>query len=363
MSRMMISLAVLICLGEAPLAADDYGLKTGQPQLKTAGALAFGPDGILFVGDSASAAVFAIATDDSKTTRGAVNAANIGEKVAAALGTSANDIRINDLAVNPASGQVYLSITRGQGSDRQPALVRVSPDNQLTVLSLENIPFARAEMPDAFGPDAKDRRGRPKRVNSITDLEYVDGRVFVAGLANEEFESTLRSIPFPFTSVDRGAGVRIFHGSHGRFETNSPVRTFTYFKIGSEPYILAAYTCTPLVKFRVADLKAGAQIQGTTVAELGNRNTPLDMVVYNKDSKNYMLVANTSRGVMKITTEKVDSIDGITSRVADKAGLKYETIAELQGVQQLDRLDDGHAIVLIQDRKTGATSLKTVALP
>ena len=35
----------------------EWGLKEGTPDVKSAGALAFGPDGILFVGDAKSATV------------------------------------------------------------------------------------------------------------------------------------------------------------------------------------------------------------------------------------------------------------------------------------------------------------------
>ena len=38
-------------------------------------------------------------------------------------------------------------------------------------------------------------------------------QVIVAGLSNEEFASTLRVIPFPFTSAEKGTGVRIWHPS------------------------------------------------------------------------------------------------------------------------------------------------------
>ena len=75
------------------------------------------------------------------------------------------------------------------------------------------------------------------------------------------------------------------------------------YRIGNEPYMLAAYTCTPLVKVPVSELKAGAHIKGTTIAELGNHNQPLDMIVYQKDGKDYLLMTNSSRGVMKIPTE------------------------------------------------------------
>ena len=57
------------------------------------------------------------------------------------------------------------------------------------------------------------------------------------------------------------------------------------------------------------------------MAELGNRNRPLDMVVYNKGGKDYLLMANSARGVMKVDLTDVDKSNGITERVADTAGL------------------------------------------
>ena len=90
---------------------------------------------------------------------------------------------------------------------------------------------------------------------------------------------------------------------------------------------MAAYTCTPLVKVPVADLKPGAHVKGTTIAELGNRNRPLDMIVYQKDGKDYLLLANSSRGVMKIPTEGADTAEGITKpRQRTRKGLAYDTI-------------------------------------
>jgi hypothetical protein len=54
--------------------------------------------------------------------------------------------------------------------------------------------------------------------------------------------------------------------------------------------------------FPLASLKPGAKVTGTTIAELGNRNRPLDMIVYQKGGQDYLLMANNSRGVMKIPT-------------------------------------------------------------
>ena len=158
-------------------------------------------------------------------------------------------------------------------------------------------------------PSRRRAARRAAQRSRSTDLAYVDGRLFLAGLSNEEFSSRLLAIPFPFTEAPDGASVEIYHGSHGRLETRSPIRTFVAYKINGEPHLLAAYTCTPLVKVPVADLKAGAHVKGKTIAELGNHNVPLDMVVYQKDGKDYILMANSSRGVMKIPTDGADSRD------------------------------------------------------
>jgi hypothetical protein len=136
------------------------------------------------------------------------------------------------------------------------------------------------------------------------------------------------------------------------------------FEIAGEPHVLAAYTCTPLVKFPVKELKPGARLKGTTVAELGNRNRPLDMIVYKKDGKEFLLLANNSRGVMKITTEGIDKAEPIVARVegGGKKGQTYETIEGWKGIEQLDQLDEGHALVLRRD-DAGAFHLESLPLP
>ncbi|HXX94913.1 MAG TPA: hypothetical protein VEN81_14910, partial [Planctomycetota bacterium] len=99
-----------------------------------------------------------------------------------------------------------------------------------------------------------------------------------------------------------------------------------------------------------------------TVAELGNRNRPLDMIVYQQGGKDYALLANNSRGVMKIALENVESAAGITEKISDKAGQTYETIASLKGVVHLDRLNKDHAVVLIRT-EAGALNLESIPLP
>jgi len=357
--------AAMAVLASAAWAADpSASLKKGTPDLKSAGPLTFGPDGILFVGDTQGAALFAIDTGDRSPAadKGAIAVEDVAGKIAGMLGTDPKQVMINDMAVNPLSGKAYLSVSRGRGPDAAALIFRVGGNGKLEELSLDGVRFAKAEVPNAPSATAAAKKGVSPRSESITDLAYVDGRVFLAGLSNEEFSSRLLAIPFPFTDggVD-GASVEIYHGSHGQLETRSPVRTFVAYQIKGEPYLMAAYTCTPLVKVPVADLKAGAHVKGTTIAELGNRNRPLDMIVYHQGSADYILMANNSRGVMKIKTEGADTAEPITSRVPDKKGLGYETIDSLKGVVQLDQLDKTHALVLRD--QDGKQNLETVALP
>ena len=355
-------LGILSCASLAGAADLTASLKEGTPDLKQAGSLAFAPQGILLVGDTQSAAVFAIATGDAmgEPAKVKINVEGINEKIAQALGTTASEVMINDLAVNPQSGNVFLSVSRGRGPDAMPVIVKVDGAGKLSEVSLKNVKFAKAMLPNAPAPGGEGRAN--KRQDPITDLQYVAGRVFIAGLSNEDFASKLRSIPFPFAEADKGTSVEIYHGAHGRFETASPVRTFTAYKIGDETNLLAAYTCTPLVKFPVSQLKPGEKLKGTTIAELGNGNRPLDMIVYKKGGKDYILLANDKRGMMKITTENIDKIKGIEEKINDKAGLTYETLADLKGVMQLDRLNDENVVILTKN-DAGAMNLQTIALP
>lgn len=367
MNRFMgILTAVCLLSVSQHLYAASIEKTTGKPDIKSAGALAFGPDGVLFVGDALSAAVFAIETDDNEPNAGksAVEVNDIDGKIAAMLGTTADDILINDMAVNPANGLAYLSVSKGRGPDAAPVLIKVDGQGELSEVPLDKVAYSKADMPNP--PEnaevGEGRRRRNNRLESITDLAYIDGRLYIAGLSNEEFSSQFRALDYPFTQTEPGTSVEIFHGSHGQFETRSPIRTFTAYTIDEVPHLLAAYTCTPLVRIPVAMLRPAEKIKGETVAELGNRNRPLDMIVYSKNGADFVLMANNARGLMKIPLAEIGSIAPIVDRVPDKAGLEYETLeAWGNGVVQLDQRDNAHAMLLVQT--ANGFDLKSMPLP
>jgi hypothetical protein len=343
-----LTLAVALGVNTARTAARGAGdLTPGKVELKSAGALAFGPNGVLFVGDSVAGAVVALDTNDKTAAPGRdVDVQGVDEKLAALVGVPAGDILINDVAVNPISKNVYLSASRGRGPDAQPLVVRLDPSGTITPLALDNIPHASVALADA--PDANAAARQNPRTLTITDMSFVNGSLMVAGMSNEEWSSALRSIPYPFKNADKGTQLQIWHSSHGRYETQAPVRTFVPYTLGGKPYVIAAYTCTPVVKIPVSDLKPGAQVKGVTIADLGAGNQPLDMIPYKKDGHDYLLIANSSFGVVKLHADSLASDQPIDSptQVQGSAGAPYDKIAALTNVQHLARFDDGRALMV-----------------
>ncbi|WP_254510400.1 hypothetical protein [Anatilimnocola floriformis] len=363
--RKFVSFASLLVLGlsvSSGYAANKWGLKEGSPELKSAGHLAFGPEGILFIGDAKGAQIVAIDTGDAKGEGKKIEIADLNATLSAAAGGS--KVTVNDLVANPASGNLYLSVTK---ADNQPGLIKIDTSGKASEVSLTKTQYGKLALPNP--PEDKEvaAKGRTRnlRNEAITDLAYANGKLLVTGVTADATPSNVREITFPFAEADQGTAVEIFHGAHGRLEDNAAIRAFIPFTIDGQPSVLAGFTCTPLVRFSVNDLEAnkGKKLRGTTVAELGNRNQPIDIVLYEKGGDKFLLIANTARGVMKVSTKDIGRKEGIEAPVGGggTAGQSYETIKDLEGTVQLDKLGDSQAVVVIKSGDNLA--LKTIELP
>ena len=227
-------LAVALSLSVAPAAERaSTDVAAPVPTFKSIGPLTFGPDGLLFAGDTQSASIFALELGALAQggAPGAKAIAGVDQQIAALLGTDVREITVTDLAVHPKTRNAYLSVMRGQGANASPVAAarrRRRQDRGAGVRQgevLESRSAERARRQSDADP------ARPAAPQSITDMAFVDGRLYVAGLSNEEFSSKLRSVPYPFSTVDNGTSVEIYHGNHGAFETRSPVYTFVPYKI------------------------------------------------------------------------------------------------------------------------------------
>lgn len=336
---------------------NTYGLKMGTPAIQSISAIAFGPDGILFVGDSKSGTVFAIDTKDKAQVEKAtaVEIKNIDQKIAAALGTEAKNIRIQDIAVNPISKKIYCAVQTGDG---KPVLLSIEGD-KINAVDTKDVLFSQASIANVPGEEVKDRNGRPVRDQSISDLNYADGSVMLSGISNQEFASTFRKIPFPFTNKQEQSSLEIFHAAHGRYETNAPIRTFTVAELSGKKYLVASYTCTPLVLFPLDELQPGKHVKGRTVGEFGAGNSPVDMITLKKDGNSYLFMANTNRPVMRVSYKNIESYQGaLTEPIKESyatAGVNFISLPVVN-ILQMDKLDDSQVVVL-QRRTNGDLDL------
>ncbi len=360
----MAALASAMLCGTS-IAARIPGLSPGPVELKSAGPISFAGSGVLLVGDAKAATVYAIDTEDERVESDRpLQIDNLSKQIAEELGVAPDAIAIADLAVNPETGNAFLSISAGESN--QAMLVRVAQDASVSVIDLNKVDHAKKVLPNPPEDrvNREGRRPRNPRDEAITDVAFFDGKVLVSGLSAGDSPSSVIEFPFPFAENSVVSNVEIFHAAHGRVEEPA-IRAFVPFTVGGEPSLLAGFTCTPLVKFPIDQLRgSNEKVRGTTVAELGNRNRPLDMFVYEKDGKPYVLMSNTARGMMKISTEDLESNPGLTERVGGggTAGQPYESIESLASVTRMDKLSDTQAVVIMTG-DDGIRSLKVIDLP
>lgn len=373
------SLAVLL-LAAAALAATPAPkprATTAPSSPKSYSKLAFGPDGVLFLGDSIGARIYALNLDDRRPAAapGALRIEDLEGKIAGMLGADARDVMIHDMAVNPISKNAYLTVSRGRrGFVSQwqlpndvaapSVLLQVTPRGDIREVRLDKIERSSVAVANPVSETAwlADKQSA-QRVDAISDMVYADGKLYVAGLSNEEFSSTMRVYPFPFADRSGSAtSLEIYHGSHGKYETNSPIRAFLSFRIQGTPYLLASYVCTPLALFRLDELRDRQHVRGTTIAELGDGDYPLDMVAFKAKGSGYVMLVTTARGVLLIKTDDLAKpLAAITSPVVGTAGLPVEHLRN-PGILQVENYGDDKLLVLARNVLNGQVTLSAVAV-
>ncbi len=336
-------------------------------------ALAFGPDGVLFLGDSRAGAVHALDLGErdapSEGTRYAM--LDIEARIAALVGTKEADVMIHDLAADPRSRAVYLAVSRGRAKQTMEwhipnevadadILIRVVPDGSIELVEYGAMKRTSVKLPNPTDDHA--HLWKPDttvRGDAITDMAFVDGHLLVSGLSNEEFAAVLWRVPYPFDGKVASTTLEIFHGAHGEYETYAPIRAFVPYDFDGEPYVLASYLCTPFVEFEANALQDAEHIRGRTIAELGSGNYPVDMIVYSKGGEDRVLIANSNLPMMILKTADIASFDGELTTEPDGyiAGVPYE-VRSGTGITQMDRLGDD-AIVMLQRMSNGKLQLAT----
>ena len=351
-----IQWGILLCaLGLLSIAAgtksnfteEKEGFTTGNLEIGSMDRLTFGPEGILFIGDTKNAMIYALDTKDvsKKEEVDVLRIPDFDKKIAASLGTTVENIQIKDMAVNPLSKQVYFAVAVTDGAS---VLLKLNGE-ELENVSLNAVSHSKIQLADPVDVNAKTKWDNNRRQWAISDMKYHKGKVLMTGLSNKEFSSTFRSFPFPFKNEQDYASLEIWHAAHGQFETFAPVKTFEILEIEGKDYLLASFTCTPLVLFPLEELKDGNHLKGRTVAELGAGNSPIDIITFDKEGETRILMSNNRRPVMRFKYDKLVSFEGsLTEPVEEFAateGLAYDNLP-LPYVLQLDDYDASKVIYL-----------------
>jgi len=157
--------------------------------IRTAGALAFSSDGILFGGDNVGGAIYAfdVGKGTAPEKSAPVDVDNIDARVASILGVGPRAIVINDMAVHPVTREIYISVTRGHDAAAKPAIVKVDGQGNLMNIRLYELKYSKQvlhDVPDGSKhfqgrgmmapPSAKDivKAQRPMNFLAIMDIEY-----------------------------------------------------------------------------------------------------------------------------------------------------------------------------------------------
>ena len=355
---------------KAPPTATSAFMKnpqTGGLKLNGAGNLHAGHYGLLLVAENGGSIV-AIDTGHTGKFQAVKPVANIGEKVAGAMGTTADKVKINDLKANPETGTVYLSVSR---SDGVSGILTLDATGKLAALDIRKLNWVRVKLADKL------------KISRISDLGLAPGRVLAAGQSNDAFRSKIFSIPTP---IEHGGTAHIYstdtyHVAHGRWETRAPIQSFIMTEEKGKPYMVGSFACTPIAKFPLGNLNSGAKVKGTSVLELGSGNRPLDMFTYKSGGKQW-LVTHTMRfhkpfayTPSKYWAVRIDmkhiaaSGEDTTNKKAyrrnktvakDPKGV--EVVAALHGAVQVDGYGKQGA-VLLRGTESGAVNLEVVKLP
>ncbi|MGR3513201.1 MAG: hypothetical protein ACU0GG_10575 [Paracoccaceae bacterium] len=295
--------------------------------MKFAGALEFSDEGTLFVGDNYNGAIYAFdMTDMSAPSQVApVNVGDIDVKIADVLGVPKSALAINDMAVHPVSAEVFVSVSRIGNFESSPAIVKVTQDAEIALVDLGATSFQKQALtnypdqettfrPRGLGqnpPLVRDIAKGEIKLSSlaIMDMEFHDGELFVSGVAFDNFLSTLRRMPFPFTDEQAAANVEMYHISHDQFETRAPIRTMSIQEVDGKTQLVAAYTCSPIVLIELDEIQDGAKISARTLMDYGN-GQPLDMVSYSMQGEEMLFLTSNSRSPHVIP---VSSLNGAQS--------------------------------------------------
>ncbi|MEM8541916.1 MAG: hypothetical protein AAGF25_13255, partial [Pseudomonadota bacterium] len=256
-----------------------------------------------------------------------VNIGDIDVKIADALGVASSALAINDMAVHPITAEIFISVSRIGNFESAPAIMKVNQNAEIELLDLGTLPFQKQALnnfpdqettfrPRGLGknpPLVRDIAKGDVKLSSlaIMDMEYYEGELFVSGVAFENFLSTLRRMPYPFTEEQSAANIEMYHISHDQFETRAPIRAMSIQEVDGRPQLVAAYTCSPIVLIDLDEIVDGAKVSARTLMDYGN-GQPLDLISYSLQGQEMLFLTSNSRSPHVIPVSSLNGAQAYT---------------------------------------------------
>ncbi len=253
------------------------GAQLGDPRLASAQRLAFGPGGVLLIGDGRSNRIVAVETGDTSTKDRAGHGFDLFDQLTTAAadaiggGVSANELQIEDIAVNPLSHRTYVAVTRL--TTQEAHVLWLGADGELHRFGLDRVVHAVHEVAPAEGGIA-----------NVGDVAWTDEHI-VGTITPQSFsrhELTFARVPFEHEGGVRRATTEIYHPTWQQWLTQLPMdRFFTYLR--DEELVLVGSFSSVVVAFPAATLSVGApDVRGTTLFELLDGRTVHDFLAYER---------------------------------------------------------------------------------
>lgn len=353
--------------------------------LKFAGALEFSPKGTLFVGDNINGSIYAfdMATKNVPKKVDLIKIDDIDVRIGNLLGVGARAVEINDMAVHPISQEIYISISRIGNHSSKPAIIKVSLDSKIELLDLDSFSFTKqvlSNYPDqettfrprglmGMAPTPKDLAKGNVKLSSlaIMDMVFHKDELYVAGVAYDNFLSSLRKISYPFDGTQDTSSVEMYHIAHDMYETRAPIRSMSIQNIDGKDQLIAAYTCSPVVLIPLDKIVDGAKISANTIADMGN-GQPVDMIPYTLNNQKMLFVTNNSRSPQVIPLGGLNGTKVVNHKDFQRGPkldlgevLPYGPVGEMvmfEGVSMhMDLLANKYFISITRDIKTGGLNL------
>lgn len=63
------------------------------------------------------------------------------------------------------------------------------------------------------------------QLNALLLTSIFIRKLYISGISNTDFASTLKVVDFPFNGVQNSASIEIYHTTHDQKETRAPIRT------------------------------------------------------------------------------------------------------------------------------------------